>query len=130
MWLLLVCADLIIILSCGCSSQCIESSAIIACMRHCSSTATSTHHVTTCQVWYGELLSRLFVQRSDFASAAAVYEALASRKHGPGEMAVTLDNRAALLHQAHLQVRRSCTTWSAPTCFLNHSKQTRAEQRT
>lgn len=71
--------------------------------RKTNPTVTLSHNQP--QVHYGQLLARLFVQRSDFASAAAVYEIMASRKHGPGEQAVTLADRASLFRQAHLQAQ-------------------------
>ncbi|KAF8069564.1 NUP155 [Scenedesmus sp. PABB004] len=57
------------------------------------------------QVKHLELLARLHIQKGKYAAAAGVYRALAERRSGPGDAAVSLEQRLDALHSALLQAR-------------------------
>ena len=57
------------------------------------------------QVEAARILARLYIEREQTAAAAAVFEALAGRQSGLGELAVALADRADLYQSAILQAR-------------------------
>ena len=67
-----------------------------------------------------EVLARYYISRQAYANAARVYELLAERRGGPGELAVLLEQRARSYQEAVLQVRAPVAvqykTCSTKTC--------------
>eukprot|EP00879_Flechtneria_rotunda_P014909 GHRR01015578.1.p2 GENE.GHRR01015578.1~~GHRR01015578.1.p2 ORF type:complete len:614 (+),score=290.82 GHRR01015578.1:3672-5513(+) len=57
------------------------------------------------QVKHLELLARLHIKKAKYAAAAGIYRALAERRSGPGDAAVSLGQRLDALHNALLQAR-------------------------
>lgn len=57
------------------------------------------------QVAHLELLARLHIKKGKYAAAAGVYRALAERRSGAGDAAVSLEQRLDALHNALLQAR-------------------------
>ena len=56
------------------------------------------------QVTSLDFLAKLYIGRYQYGDAAAVYEALAARRQGPGDQQVTLPQRIDLYQSAVLQV--------------------------
>ena len=85
---------------------------------------TASHLSTNIfQVEAARILARLYIEREQTAAASAVFEALAGRQSGLGELAVALADRADLYQSAILQARslslkRGCHTDAGLSCML------------
>ena len=69
-----------------------------------AATGASVGPLSPSQVAHVEVLARFYISRHEYAKAAQVYELLADRANGPGEQAVSLQQREEQYQAAVLQV--------------------------